>query len=653
MQNRVEIRLFGPMEVMGPEGRSFLPPLRKTQAILAILALASTKTVSREQLVSMLWSRRDRDHAHASLRQCVYQLRDVLQPLGVGLLRTERSALALNASSVWVDAVVVQRAPRPRPEIVDLLRGPLLQDLYGLDPVFDRWLEVERQRVVTAGLIMAEQLLAAETEAFEIIPAAERLLNIDQTHEGGWRALMTAHARLGNLTAAAQAYERCSIILAQNCGLTPSPQTLALMDQIHQGNVEAPALPDLDVQRVEPGASSRASRGSLARLGILPLRPLNQISEEFAAGLAEELTTALSRFRCMTCIVPAGYSQAGQDAELFAARDLDFLVEGSVQNSQDQTRVVMRLRDVNNAGQVVWSQRFQSQLTDTMMLQGEIASQTVAQINSELLIRESQRLETRPPADPTASQLLLRAIRAIFRLQRGRFLKAGDLLAAAVDRDPDFAAAHAWWAYWHVLLLGQGWASEPDAATARTWELTKRAIALDPYDPHALTLAGHVRAFTHRRLDEAIALHDKAIAINPNLPLAWLFSGLSHTYLGEHDEGLKRIRRARHLSPLDPHGFFFDMALTLSHMLNGEGTDALIAGRDAAAANPEFSASFKAFLSVIGHSDDDEARSRVLHQLLSLEPNFTVTDALARSPLYRPEDRLRFADGLRRGGLPK
>jgi DNA-binding SARP family transcriptional activator/TolB-like protein len=673
VQNRLEIRLFGAMEVVGADGRSFLPPLRKTQAIFAFLALAGSQSISREQLVSLLWSRRDRDHAHASLRQCVYQLRDVLQPLGVNLLRTERSALALDSSSVWVDAIVLQRATRARPDIVELLRGPLLQDLHGLDPAFDRWLEAERQRMIARGRVLAEELLAAETEPVATIAAAERLLRVDPGHQGAWRALMLSYARQGNQAAAAQAFERCSIILAQSSGLMPSVETVALMDHIRQGGCDLPPpnvsqnstivptglLAGLAPELGQASAGVRnvtgagASRGSLARLGILPLRPLNHISEEFAAGLAEEITTALSRFRCMTCIVPAGFNKAGAEKDLFDARDLDFLVEGSVQSNHDQTRVMMRLRDVNNAGQVVWSQRFQSDLTDMMSLQGEIASQTVAQINSELLIRESQRLESRPPADPTASQLLLRAIRAIFRLQRGRFLKAGELLAAAVERDPDFAAAHAWWAYWHVLLLGQGWASDPETATARTWDLTKRAIALDPYDPHALTLAGHVRAFTHRRLDEAIALHNKAISINPNLPLAWLFSGLSHTYLGEHAEGIRRIQRARQLSPLDPHGFFFDMALTLCHMLKGESSNALSAAHDAAAANPEFSASFKAFLSVLGHGDDSETRSRVLEQLLLLEPNFTVTDALARSPLYRSEDRARFADGLRLGGLPR
>ncbi len=632
------------MEVSDADGRSYLPPLRKTKAIMAALALSGAQPVSREQLVGLLWSRRDRDHAYASLRQCVYQLRDVLQPVG-DLLRSERNYLTLDTAQILVDTATLQQATKARPEPLDVMRGPLLQDLAGLDPAFDKWIAVEQRRLSAFARSTAEYALADETEPARMIQAAERLLRTDPTHEAGWRALMLAHAKLGNHVLAAQSYERCAITLAKAAGLSPSDETSALMAQIRQGTVEPPKL----LVANDP-TTETAARIGLVRIGITPVRALNRASEEFADGLAEEITTALTRFRSLSCIVPT-VSGTSPDTAVPPLPDLDFLVEGSVQHSNEKTRVTVRLRDVRHAGEVVWSQRFQSQSTDPLDLQDDIAAKTVAQINSELMLRESARLQARPPANPSAAQLLLRGMRAIFRLQKASFLEAGGLLEAAVALDPEHAAAHAWWAYWHVLLMGQGWAADHQVATARTWDLTKRAIALDPYDAHALTLAGHVRAFAHRALDDAMALHDRALSINPNLPLAWLFSGLAHTYAGQHEEAIRRIRRARDLSPLDPHRFFFDMALTLSHSLNGEPEQAVFAGRAAAAANPGFSASFKASLAALGQLENADERTRVLSQLLALEPGFTVTDALARSPLGRAEDRDRFADGLLRAGL--
>jgi hypothetical protein len=40
-------------------------------------------------------------------------------------------------------------------------------------------------------------------------------------------------------------------------------------------------------------------------------------------------------------------------------------------------------------------------------------------------------------------------------------------------------------------------------------------------------------------------------------------------------------------------------------------------------------------------------------RLLELEPQFSVRDAVARSPLQREEDLERYADGLRLAGVPE
>ena len=104
-----------------------------------------------------------------------------------------------------------------------------------------------------------------------------------------------------------------------------------------------------------------------------------------------------------------------------------------------------------------------------------------------------------------------------------------------------------------------------------------------------------------------------------------------------------------------PQGFFFDMGLTLSHMLSGEQDLAILSARSAAQINPRFSATFKALLAAHGQVEyfDENKSLEPLRHLLVLEPSLTVRNALSRSPLTRVEDRSRFADGLSRAGLPK
>ena len=158
-------------------------------------------------------------------------------------------------------------------------------------------------------------------------------------------------------------------------------------------------------------------------------------------------------------------------------------------------------------------------------------------------------------------------------------MQAGEHLAQAIALEPDYAAAYAWYAYWHVFLVGQGWADDPRAMMEEAGELAERAIVLDPFDARALTIAGHVRAFLHHRLREAIALHERALSLNPNLAMAWALSAVTYAYLGDPEEAERRNNRYKKLSPLDPHAFFFDAFFVLIHLLKRDYESAVAVGR--------------------------------------------------------------------------
>lgn len=642
----LKISVLGPMQVTSGSGVPVPLRSRRARAILGMLALAAPRPVPRRQFMELLWSSRHREQADASLRQCVAELNRALRPIGQGMLITGGGRLALGTDGLWVDAKVLGCATSTRPGALRLLRGPLLDDLEGLDPAFDRWLDAERRRISATASTLAERALKGQTDPAERVAIAHQLLRIDRVSEAGWRALIASYAEQGEYTAAMDAYGQCCAALAELAHRSPSPETEALVKRTSRES-SVPAPPPSSATRI----GSTRSRKYVTRLGIMPLRGLDRASEEFAEGLVEEITTALGRFRDLACVLLAHVTAAPGDPQAWQALGLDFLLDGSVQSSGGRVRVAVRLLDVHSAGEMVWSQRFDLELTDILTLRDEIASQTVAQVDPALMSREGDYAAAHRPTDATAYHLLLRAIPAIHRLDRVEFLKAGDLLAMAVARDPDYAPVHAWSAYWHLLLLGQGWAKDSGAIEAHLQQLTYRAVSLDPRDARALTLAGHVRAFTLRRLDEAFELHERALSINPHLPLTWLFSGLAHTYSGQHDEAIRRMQQAKKLSPLDPHEFFFEMGLTFSHLLRGDFETAIGLGRRALALNPRFSSTCKSLLSALGYAGDPKERAEVLAHLLALEPGFTMRSALERSPLSLPDDRVLYAEGLRQAGL--
>ena len=300
----------------------------------------------------------------------------------------------------------------------------------------------------------------------------------------------------------------------------------------------------------------------------------------------------------------------GRASSRLPASGLDFLLDGTIQRNGSLVRVIVRLSDIRSGGIVVWTRRFDRNIADIFTLQDEIAAETASQVDTALLLWEGERARFRGSADPDALDLMLGAIPSIYRLEQHEFHDAGGLLEASLALDSGNAVAHAWLAYWHLFQVGQGWAPDAAAATARAAELAERAVGLDARDARAMTLAGHVRGFLGKRPEEARALHDQAIALNPNLALAWCFSGLAHSYLGDHAEATCRIQQAQRLSPHDPHGFFFDTAQIMPNLLLRNYEAAVAIGRRATALNPGFSSSLKGLLAALGHLGRDPRSGR-------------------------------------------
>ncbi|MCX7384105.1 MAG: BTAD domain-containing putative transcriptional regulator [Alphaproteobacteria bacterium] len=613
------------------------PRIRKSRAVIAVLALASPKPVLRDRFAALLWSQRDRDQGRASLRQCVHEMQTLFAPSAGHLLIAERNHIAMDKQYFLTDA-----------RLGMITAQPYLAELDGLDPAFDRWLLAERQRFARAAIAVAEGDLLRHTgndiDAATSIALAEHLLAIDAVNESGWRVLIAAHLARGARAAAMEAYQACVATLAERTGIAPSAETQALLSTQH-----TPPAP-----RQAAARASRPDRG--VRLGVRPFRSLDgPANAPLSLGLAEEITTALARFRWFFLISNpshAGISTVhGADDQNWREIGLDFLLDGTIQRSGDHVRISARLLDLNGGPELIWASRFDRTTTDIFAIQDEIAAECVAQIDPAIMLREGERVARSPHAN-SAYAMTMTAIPAIYRLDEAPFRAAGELLASAIQIDPDYAPAHSWFACWQLFHVGQNWAVDPAAAMQLAGLHANRAIALDPSDARAFTIAGHVRAFLDHRIDEAMRLHERALSLNPNLPLAWGFAALADCYAGHPEQAISRVRHARRLSPFDPHAFFFDMALMLAQLLTGDFEGAVATGRQSLSLNPTLTSTYKVALAALGHLGLEAEIAPLRARLLELEPGFSIAASLARTPL-QPDDRARYAEGLRLAGLPE
>lgn len=681
------------MEAWTLTSENILPTGRKTRALLAILALSSPRPVLRSKLAELLWSRRPEEQARASLRQEIHRLLEALNPVGNQIMAVQRDHLTLRPGTVWVDVEEVLRASISKPQALSLLDGELLEDLDGVDPSFDQWLAGERERLRDRARTLAETLLREKDDPETVIPAAQQLLVIDRTHEGAWRALMRAYAGRGERGMAIQAYERCRSVLTDMLDAQPSDETQRLLAEIRASNptpvrapLPAPSPPsrgesrpeprpvqreprfDARIDNREPRAESRDVRNSDrgdtrsstrggARVGVLPLQMIGTTEAEayLSTGLADEITSALARFRWIFLVSSSSLAryatQTRDEMQIRRAFDIHFLLDGTIQRVGERLRINLRLLDLRMGNQMVWSQRFDRAASDLLTLQDEVAAEVVAQIDPEILLIESQRVTARPSHDAGAYDLVLRAMPLISRLDKPLFMEAGELLRRAIEAEPDYAAAHAWFAYWQMFLVGQGWADAPREVMAEAGRLAERAITLDPQDAKALTIAGHVRAFLHHRLREAIALHERALMLNPNLAMAWNLSGVAFAYLGDLPEAERRVARYKQLSPFDPQAYFYDTARIIIALLKRAHEHAVEIGREVSQMNPAFSAACKPYLAALGHLGANSEAESVRARLLEIEPEFSIERFIAASPFERGEDREHYVRGLRLAGI--
>jgi tetratricopeptide (TPR) repeat protein len=340
---------------------------------------------------------------------------------------------------------------------------------------------------------------------------------------------------------------------------------------------------------------------------------------------------ALSRFHRIACI-DATRSSVNPDA--------DYRLATTVQCADSQIRSLFQL---DRHHRVVWAQRWDHKLDDILAVVDEIANKVAAQIDSVMRFDHV-------PEQPTAAKFVRQAIAAIHRLHPSTFHQAGEAFANALALEPDNASAHVWWAFWHLLLIGQGWTSDPNTAIQRAGELADKSIRLGCHDAELLCLAGHIRSFLYKRPEEARELQERAVVTNPNLPLAWSLLGAVNTYLGHYDEAVAYINRAQSLSPYDPLSFFLDNFHMMAYAGRGDFATAVTIGRRTITLNPWFSSTYKGYLSALGHVGDEAEAARMLPRLYKLEPTFSIANAVQRSPMNREELAV-YADGLQRAGL--
>ena len=154
-------------------------------------------------------------------------------------------------------------------------------------------------------------------------------------------------------------------------------------------------------------------------------------------------------------------------------------------------------------------------------------------------------------------------------------------------------------------------------------------------------------------LDGGIALHERALALNPNLAAAWFLGGFLRVWQGECDGAIEYFGRAMRLSPRDSETYRMQAGMAAAHLF-ARRFDAASSWADKA------SRDLPSFLLAVGVAAASHALAgrieesrRAMDHLRKLDPGLRIANLRDWLPIQRAEDLATFADGLRKAGLPE
>lgn len=335
---------------------------------------------------------------------------------------------------------------------------------------------------------------------------------------GGWVLIQVADATFEPLGLPAVALKLVIVAVALGfplaCGLAwafdVTPQGLERTPPLAPPEPAAPALPAAALQ-----ALPMEGPPSVAVLPFADMSPAHD-QEYFCEGIAEEIINSLC---CVGGLRVASRTSAFQ----FRGRDADVreigrllgvgsVLEGSLRKAGDRIRITAQLVSCSD-GYHHWSESFDRNLDDVFAIQTEIARSLVRALRLTLTPQERALIDRGGTSNAEAYDLYLRG-QALLRDHTDSTLpQAADLFQQAIERDPDFAQAHAGLAN-AIAVKGQWQLGVSPAEFEAAIRASQRALDLEPQMPEAF-LARACLLSMQERVEEADRAFETALGLNP------------------------------------------------------------------------------------------------------------------------------------------
>jgi adenylate cyclase len=319
----------------------------------------------------------------------------------------------------------------------------------------------------------------------------------------------------------------------------------------------------------DPGGAKSLQLPEKPSIAVLPFTNMSGDPEQeyFADGITEDIITELSRFKELS-VVSRNSSfvfkgQATAIREVSEKLKVDYVVEGSIRRVGNRVRITSQLIDAKSDNHI-WADRYDRNLEDIFEVQDDVVRRVASTSVGRLEHERQERTKRQSKSQMKAYDLYLRGREYFFNLSIEDNTKARDLLKAAIEIEPEYAAALALSSEVLLRMWLNGWSVHPEQDLAESFHAAKRADEMDDQDSRIQTALGLAYVF-QRKLDKAKYHFEAALKLNPNDTRVLVYYSRQAVFDGHTEEAVELCHRALNLNPYGKYNYNLAVACFVAH----------------------------------------------------------------------------------------
>jgi class 3 adenylate cyclase/TolB-like protein len=329
--------------------------------------------------------------------------------------------------------------------------------------------------------------------------------------------------------------------------------------------------------------------------------------------------------------------------------DVQYILDGAVQQSGDRVRVTVQLTDVAG-NRTQWAEKYDRVIDDVFKLQDEITQEVISELDVQLISGEINRIWFDRLTSPKAREYYYRGCSHLYGNNRADNAAARRMFEKLYEVQPNVVHGPSNVAITHWLDFFFGWSDDLENSKdeARAW--AEKAIKYEDNNGMGFVVLGHLKLLEGDH-EDALDLSAKGIELRFCCPVAHGVHGMILNYAGEGRTAVKCAREALNLERIYPSWLI--TILATAYRDSGAINLSVPAARESARLEPDSTDARLVLCSDYEMAGEHEKAGEMASEILATTPSFTLANFAKTQPYKNTEALQTLVGALRAAGLPE